>query len=103
MKTKNKNNANTSSFNTFNTFCIDKRSSCGLSIIGNIKIYQCHVIKNQRHFYPQWRSTLSITITEMLLLPKFDNSSPFVTRDKEICHMIMSQRHSLPPEAEYPM
>ena len=40
---------------------------------------------------------------EMLLLPKFDNSSPFVTRDKEICHMIMSQRHSLPPEAEYPM
>ena len=85
-----KENINTSSFNTFNNFCVDKRSSCGLSIIGNIKIYQCHVIKNQWHFYPQWRSTLSTSITEMLLLPKFDNSSPFVTQDKEICRMIMS-------------
>ena len=28
--------------------------------------------------------------TELLLLPKFDNSSPSVTWDKEICHMIMS-------------
>ena len=28
--------------------------------------------------------------TELLLLPKFDNSSPSVTQDKEICHMIMS-------------
>ena len=26
---------------------VDKRSSCGLSIAGNIKIYQCHVIKRQ--------------------------------------------------------
>ena len=33
---------------------------------------------------------LSTAITELLLLPKFDNSSPSVTRDKEICHMIMS-------------
>ena len=24
------------------------------------------------------------------LLPKFDNSSPSVTQDKEICHVIMS-------------
>ena len=29
---------------------------------------------------------------------KFDNSSPSVTGDKEICHMA-----SLPPEAEYSM
>ena len=28
--------------------------------------------------------------TELLLLPKFDNSGPSVTRDKEICHMIKS-------------
>ena len=27
---------------------------------------------------------------ELFLLPKFDNNSPSVTRDKEICHMIMS-------------
>ena len=29
-------------------------------------------------------------IKELLLLPKFDNSSPSVTQDKEICHAIMS-------------
>ena len=25
--------------------CVDERSSCGLSITGDIKIYQCYVIK----------------------------------------------------------
>ena len=25
--------------------CVDEHSSCGLSITGDIKIYQCHVIK----------------------------------------------------------
>ena len=25
--------------------CVDKRSPCGLSVTGDIKIYQCHVIK----------------------------------------------------------
>ena len=37
--------------------------------------------------YPQWRNALSTSITELLLLPKFNNS---VTQDKEICHLIMS-------------
>ena len=59
------------------------------SIIGDIEIYQCH-IKRQWRCYPQWRSALSPSITELLLLPNFDDSSPSVTRDKEICHMIMS-------------
>ena len=36
------------------------------------------------------RSALLTSITDLLLLPKFDNSSPAVTEDKEICHMIMS-------------
>ena len=58
-----------------------------LSVTGNIKIYQCHVIKS---YYPQWKSTLSTSITEMFLLPKFDSSSPSVTQDKEICLLIMS-------------
>ena len=31
--------------------------------------------------------------TELLLLPKFDNSSPSVTWDKKICHVIMSYCH----------
>ena len=34
-----------------------------------------------------WRSALSTSITELLLLPKFNNSSPSVTWDKEICHL----------------
>ena len=25
--------------------CVDERSPCGLSITGDIKIYQCHVMK----------------------------------------------------------
>ena len=25
--------------------CFDERSPCGLSVTGDIKIYQCHVIK----------------------------------------------------------
>ena len=29
-------------------------------------------------------------LSELLLLPKFNNSSPSVTGDKEICHVIMS-------------
>ena len=28
--------------------------------------------------------------TELFLLPKFDNSSPSLTQDKVICHVIMS-------------
>ena len=64
------------------SLCMDEHSPCGLSITGDIKIYQCKVIK--------WRSALSTSITELLLLPKFDNSSPSVTQDKEICHVVMS-------------
>ena len=30
-----------------------------------------------------WRSALSTSITELVLLPKFDNSSPSVTQDKK--------------------
>ena len=39
---------------------------------------------------PQWRSSISTSITELLLLPKFSNSSSSVTRDKEVCHVIVS-------------
>ena len=37
------------------------------------------------------------------LLPKFDNSSPSVTRDKQICQSHVFVMMSLSPEAEYPM
>ena len=45
---------------------------------------------------PSWRGggcipySLSTSITELLFLSKFNNSSPFVTWDKEIFHVIMS-------------
>ena len=48
------------------------------------------------------RSALSTSITELLLLPKFDNSSPSVTRDKDLSHDYELVT-SLLPEEEYPM
>ena len=44
--------------------CMDERSPCGLSITGDIKIYQCHVTKGN-----------DVTITKLIFIPKFDNSS----------------------------
>ena len=38
----------------------------------------------------KWRSALSTSITELILMPKCDNSSFTVTQDKEICQVIMS-------------
>ena len=51
-------------------------SPCGLYIAENIKTYQCHVIKRWWRYYPQWRSALWTSMKELLLLLKFDNSSP---------------------------
>ena len=65
---------------------LDEHSLCDLSITGDIKIYQCHVIKGSWSYYPQRRSALSTSIMELLLLPK--TVAP-LTRDKEICHMII--------------
>ena len=64
------------------------------SKIGDINIYyQCNMIKRQWRCYPQWRIAPLTSITKLLLLPKFDNSSPSVTQDKEVSHMIMSWWH----------
>ena len=46
--------------------------------------------RNEKVMTLIWRSALSTSITELVLLPKFDNSSSSVTWDKEICHVIMS-------------
>ena len=46
------------------------------SIIGDIKIYQCHMIKKQWRCYSQWRSALSASITEWLLLPNLMTVAP---------------------------
>ena len=41
--------------------------------------------------------------TELLLLPKFDNSSPSVTRDQRDLPCDYELMSSLPPEKEYQM
>ena len=69
--------------------CVDKCSPCDLSITGDIKTYQCHMIKRQSYYYIQWRSALWTSIKELFLLAKFDNSSPSVTRNKDIGQMIL--------------
>ena len=70
---------------------LDECSSCGLSITGDMKIYQSHVIKRQWHFLTAIGSTLWTSIKESFLLPKLDSSSSSVTRDIEICqsHVIV--------------
>ena len=69
--------------------CMDERSPCDLSITGDIKIYQCHVIKRWWRYYPQQRSALSTSIMELFLLLQFDNSRSTAIRDKEIFQVIM--------------
>ena len=38
--------------------CVDEHSTCGLSITGDIKICECHMIKRYCSYYPQWSSAL---------------------------------------------
>ena len=62
------------------------------------------VITRYWHCYPQQRSAIWTSIKELFLLPKFDNSSPSVTRDRDLSKSSDYQvMRSLPPEAEYPM
>ena len=68
---------------------VDKHSSCGIC---NWRYKDLSMSHDQKVILlcPKWRSALSTSITKLLLLPNFYKSSPSVTRDKEICHMIMS-------------
>ena len=49
----------------------DERGLCDLSVTGDIKVPS--------------RSAMWTSIKELFLLPKSDNISPSVTKDKEIC------------------
>ena len=64
---------------------VDERSPYGLSKTGDIKIYVSWSKGNDVTAPPppQWRSVLSTSITESLLLPKFSKSSPSVFRDTQ--------------------
>ena len=56
--------------------CVDEHSPCGLSITGDIKIYQCHVMKRQWHDYHQWRSALSTSIQSCFYCPNLITVAP---------------------------
>ena len=84
-------------FDDYLSVGVDEHSPCGLSATGDIKIYQCHC---QWHYYPQRRSALLISIIELLLLPKFDNSSPSRQRDLSCDYELMTL---LLPKEEYPI
>ena len=52
------------------SICVDECSPCGLSMTGDIKIYQCHISKGNDVTIPNGE------VHYGLLLPKFDTSSP---------------------------
>ena len=82
------------------SICVDERSPCGLSITGDkdkplykdLSRVMCHYVTlSKGNGVTTAREKCPIAFyTELLLLPKFDNSCSSVTRDKEICHVIMS-------------
>ena len=68
---------------------VDKHSSCGLY---NWRYKDLSVSRDQKEMVllsPMEKCYINF-YHELLLLPKFDNSSSSVTQYKEICHMIMS-------------
>ena len=69
------------------SLCVVERSPCGLS---NWRYKDLQMSRDEKVMTLLWRSALSTSITGLLLLPNFDNSSCSVIRDREICHMIMS-------------
>ena len=62
------------------SLCMVESSPCGL-------YKDLSMSRDEKVMTLLWRSALQTSVTELLLLPKFPNSSPSVTRDKEICHL----------------
>ena len=82
--------------------CVDERRPSGLSITGDIKIYQCHVIKRSWRYYSHWISALWTSAKELFLLPKLITVGP-ETRDKEIKSCEYEVMTSVPSEVGYPI
>ena len=73
------------------SICMDEHSSWGLSKTGDIKIINVSRSKGNDVTTPDEEVPYQPTsITKLLLLPTFDNSSSSITQDKEICHVIKS-------------
>ena len=53
-----------------------------LFITGDVKVYQCHVYQKEMMLLPTMEKSPMDFYQGVVLLPKFDNSSPSVTRDK---------------------
>ena len=68
--------------------CVDECSPFVFSITGDMKVYHMMTWWKGNDVLPRWRSALSTFIMELLLVPKFDTSSPSVIQDKEICLII---------------
>ena len=71
------------------SICMNERSPCGLSITGDIDLSLSRDQKVMTLLPPMEKFPID-SITVLFLLLKFDNSSSSVTRDKEICQVIMS-------------
>ena len=72
------------------SLCVVEHSPCGLPLTGDNE--DLSMSRDEKVMTLLWRSDLSTSITECLLLPKFDNSNPSVTWDKEICHLRRSKQ-----------
>ena len=55
------------------SLCVVERSPCGLS---NWRYKDLQMSRDEKVMMLLWRSALSTSITELLVLPKFDNNSP---------------------------
>ena len=59
------------------SLCVVEHSPCGLPLTGDNE--DLSMSRDEKVMTLLWRSDLSTSITECLLLPKFDNSNPSVT------------------------
>ena len=73
------------------SICMDERSPCGL-YNSRYKDFLMSGDQNVITLLLKWRSALWSSIEELFLLPTFDSSSPYVTRDKEICQSHVIRR-----------
>ena len=68
---------------------VDKCSSCGLYNWRYKDLSMSHDQKAMALLFPMEKCLISF-YHRVAFIAQFDDSSPSVTRDKEICHMIMS-------------
>ena len=63
--------------------CMDERSPCGLSITGNIKIYQCHVIKENDFTTPNAKVPNGLLSRSCFYCPNLITTAPLYIEMKK--------------------